>query len=107
MVVLGDMERNGDGVHPKLHKAMKLTDQLHLGYTGSEATFVHIMDGAHNKGSRHYVGLAFDLRIWRIEKDELAAFVRDLKLLLGEHFDVVNETSHIHVEYDPKYPSIN
>ncbi len=59
-----------------------------------------IREGNHGKGSLHYIGDAFDIRkpkkVWIINEIAL------IKEALGVHFDVVEEATHIHIEYDPK-----
>ncbi len=104
MKMLGATQRNGDVVHPRIHAAMAAADNLHLEMTAREVPIVHVMDGKHHKGSRHYVGLAFDMRIWYLDSPQ--AFAEELQRILGIHYDVVLEKTHIHVEYDPKYPSL-
>lgn len=49
--------------------------------------------------SLHWYGLAVDLRIWGLSHPDIT---RDtLAQRLGPDFDVVLETDHIHVEFDP------
>ena len=50
-------------------------------------------DGKHMVGSKHYEGLAVDIRFPL--RDEIRA-------TLGPDWDVVWEKDHIHAEYDPK-----
>ena len=59
-------------------------------------------DGVHMEGSKHYTGDALDLRISNIPKDQLQRYIKALKGRLGPDFDVVLESDHIHVEFDPK-----
>ena len=59
-----------------------------------------ICEGHHKRGSAHYTGNAFDLRIWGMGKPEQVT--RDIGEDLGDEFDVILEKDHIHVEYDPK-----
>ena len=66
---------------------------------GVDLILTSVTDGKHSKGSRHYSGLAFDMRT-RHMKDPKDAH-RRLSEALGEQFDVVLESTHIHVEYDP------
>ena len=65
------------------------------------------IDRAHGYKSRHHSGLAIDLT-WFDYKLPLA---KDIGYLLarrlGPCYDVVVEDNHIHIEYDPKYKSIN
>lgn len=62
-------------------------------------------DGIHSYGSLHYpantpdgTGRAVDLRIWDVDAEEA---VRKLREYLPNHFDIVLEEHHIHVEYQP------
>lgn len=61
-----------------------------------------VTDGKHGRGSLHFVGQAFDLRTRGLMPglvEELAKLLRDS---LGAEFDVVLESTHIHVEFQPK-----
>lgn len=58
--------------------------------------------GAHSAGSFHYYGYALDLRSWYFSRKIATEVTRKLRLALGSDYDVVNEGTHIHVEYDPK-----
>ena len=80
--------------------AMDLADEHHWNVTDQEAEITSVVDGTHSKHSRHYVGLAFDMRIWYITN--LDDFVVWLRAHLGDGYDVVLESTHIHVEFDPE-----
>lgn len=58
-------------------------------------------DGRHMPESLHYVGLAFDFRTRHVQPDDRIPLTAALQAGLGEAFDVVLESDHIHVEYDP------
>lgn len=75
---------------------------------GKELTVTSVCDGKHKAGSKHYEGYAFDCRTWKNstgvqmslrEKEALANACRES---LGEDWDVVVESTHLHIEYDPK-----
>lgn len=71
---------------------------------GYDTIVTSVMDGTHKVGSRHYSGLAVDLRIRHMERGK-AAEVRDkIHEAVGLWYDVILENSHIHIEYDPKHP---
>ncbi len=53
-----------------------------------------VQDGSHSPGSFHTVGLAWDMRKGRVSKSTV-------QKILGPDFDVVDEYSHRHVEFDP------
>lgn len=55
-------------------------------------------EGTHSAGSLHYAHLAIDIQKNTRVKQTIAA----LKIKLGVKYDVIEETSHIHIEYDPK-----
>jgi len=59
-----------------------------------------IREGTHGYASFHPSGRAFDLRF--PVNVNIKQFVERLKKHLGADFDVVLESTHIHVEYDPK-----
>lgn len=62
-------------------------------------------DGTHSPRSLHYEGLALDWRTRDLPGGPMgktAEIVRDLIAdRLGAAYDVVQEATHIHVEYDP------
>lgn len=69
-----------------------------FGYT---ATITSGRDGKHMTGSLHYSGQAFDFRSRDIASADLHHLVATLAEALGKEFDVVLESDHIHVEFDP------
>jgi len=87
---------------PEIKAAKLAANALHKEITGKEIVITAILDGKHMKGSRHYSGNAFDMRKWYLKKEQLNKFINALKISLGKDYDVVNETTHIHIEYDPK-----
>lgn len=60
------------------------------------------LEGKHSRGSLHYIGHAFDIRHFHIPEDKRASIVREIQGRVGADFDVVLESNHIHVEYQPK-----
>lgn len=69
-----------------------------------------VADSTHKGGSLHYQGNAFDLRVrdpmglWAASNDQIANFVSQLRASLNDGFDVVIESDHVHVEWQPKKP---
>lgn len=68
---------------------------------GVEMVVTSIREGNHGYGSLHYIGLAFDIR------PHSKITVEDIREVLGEHWDVVEEGKgtnwhHIHCELDRK-----
>lgn len=77
-----------------------LADPPPLG--GGGAIITSGIDGKHMQNSKHYTGHAFDFRTKYINLDTLKSIVAELKARLGPDFDVIDEGTHLHVEWDPK-----
>ncbi len=60
------------------------------------------IDGSHRKDSLHYVGKALDLRTRHLTHDEKNEVRDEMRAKLGDNYDVVLESDHLHVEYDPQ-----
>ncbi len=86
-----------------LPKAQKALRKVHRVFSVlKEDVFVTSMrDSTHSAGSFHHIGNAFDIRYmaYHHNRDKL---VDSLKEALGPDYDVIGESNHIHIEYDPK-----
>lgn len=89
------------GLRPEVVIAMLAAESVALRH-GQELVVTSGIDGSHSRGSEHYKGDAFDMRIWFFADPR--AVRDDLAVALGTDFDVILEGNHIHVEYDPKDP---
>lgn len=82
---------------------------------GEAVMVTSVKDGRHSTHSRHYIGLAVDVRTYGTRLGAIApdnavpsqvelaeAWVLRLKQFLGPDYDVVLERDHIHVEWDQK-----
>jgi hypothetical protein len=69
---------------------------------GKSMTLTSVTDHAVNRSpsSRHKSGLAFDIRILNIT--DPGSMRKEIAERLGEEFDCVLESDHIHIEWDPK-----
>ena len=85
-------------IHPQIVQKMDGVDAIYRGF-GVEAVITSGRDGKHGIGSLHYEGKAFDLRTWNVIEE----VARQLRMYLGPDFDVVVESDHIHVEFDPNH----
>lgn len=90
-----------NGVQPEMAMALHVIGSVyaHMGYY---CTVTSGTDGSHSKNSLHYAGLAVDTRTRDIAKEFHKELTRRLREALGSEFDVVLESDHIHIEYDPK-----
>lgn len=74
-----------------------------FGKYGIQPTITSAMDGNHMATSKHYTGDALDWRIWESDRQGVTNnIVFEMRYYLGGDYDVVLESDHIHVEYDPK-----
>jgi len=85
--------------------AVEVADELmKQHYPNIEFVITSVFDGRHKAGSFHYRGEAFDQRSrsFKTSKD-LNDYIMMLRKSLGPDYDVLFETDHIHIEYDPKH----
>jgi len=61
-----------------------------------------VTDGVHSRTSLHYSGSAVDFRISHIEPGRAKNLVERIRAALTDEFDVVLESDHVHVEFQPK-----
>jgi hypothetical protein len=71
---------------------------------GAEAVVTSGIEGSHSRASLHYAGAAIDLRVRDVNGNDLPRLAAKLKQRLGDDFDVLLESDHIHVEWQPKKP---
>lgn len=91
------------GVRPEVVLGMLITDST-MSELGFPCVITSVTEGTHSRGSIHYAGGAWDVRIRNIPDDDWPNLVSSLKQALGEDFDIVLESDHIHCEFQPKNP---
>lgn len=69
---------------------------------GAELVITSGVDGKHGDGSLHYSGLALDYRTSTLGGYATMVYTKVRALLKPLGYDVVLESDHMHVEYDPK-----
>ena len=70
---------------------------------GIELVITSATDSIHGYSSEHYKGDAVDIRTNTIKPETKKSFITaQIAEALGDEFDVVLESNHLHVEYDPK-----
>lgn len=80
-------------------RALNIVDRTFARFN-QEAVITSTYEGNHSPSSLHYADLAFDLRLPPTQRGDIIA---QLKNHLANHFDIVQESTHIHIEYDPKH----
>jgi len=90
------------GVQWQMFEAALVVECVWQTYGFHECVITSGNDGKHMDTSLHYKGLALDFRTWHIKPDSLVKMAADVRAKLGLDYDVVIETDHLHVEFDPK-----
>lgn len=60
-------------------------------------------DGVHKRGSLHYPGKALDYRVRYFDEATRRKVANILQYRLGQSYDVILKSTHMHVEHDPKH----
>lgn len=92
--------------HPAILHAMEIVDLYFRATFGREAIVTSIRDGSHGENSYHFGRpwdireMAFDVRTRGLTLSERERALSALRMYLGDAFDVVLESDHIHIERD-------
>ena len=90
------------GIRNETNVGMMVAEAVLAEY-GQELVITSAVDGRHKRASAHASGRAFDVRIWTLQADNTETeATQSLQVALGSEFDVVEESDHIHIEWDPK-----
>lgn len=92
------------GIRPELLFALLVADGVWRDLSLPELTVTSLLDGEHSRNSLHYLGCAADLRTRNISPYQIPQVIGRLKERLGDTYDIIAETNHIHVEYQPHKP---
>lgn len=90
------------GIRPEIIFAIMVVEYVYLSY-GEELVITSAVDGRHSSSSLHYSGCAFDARTSYFTGAIAKNVVDDIRSRLGFDYDVVLESDHLHVEFQPKY----
>lgn len=93
------------GLVPQMTIAIMAADAIFERY-GVDCVITSGNDGKHSAKSKHYAGMAVDLRINNLPNPEAdgKAIAAELNEALGVDFDVIFEVDHIHCEFEPRRP---
>jgi hypothetical protein len=69
---------------------------------GHDLTITACVDRKHATGSLHYAGAAIDIRTRDLPPADVQKVLAQIKACVGDDFDVLLETDHIHIEFQPK-----
>lgn len=85
-------------LRPEIRKKLNEIARRVWSIEKTELVITSTYEGNHSEGSLHYANLAVDIR-----RHKKGQEVRDeLRDKFGMDYDVILESDHIHIEYDPK-----
>ena len=89
------------GLRPEMLVGIMVAEGVYakLGYP---LIITSVCDRRHSSGSLHYVGLAVDFRTRHLPSSKKMIVAGNLRQALGTEFDVVHESDHLHLEFQPK-----
>ena len=90
-----------NGMKPEILLAIFVAEQVYAHF-GFLLTVTSVNDSKHGFNSLHYIGYAFDCRTRNIEKKEQFKIKEEIEKRLGSEFDVLVESDHIHIEFQPE-----
>lgn len=107
--------RKVDGVSGEIQLAIVIWDAINRENGFDEGTITSLGDGVHTaKNSKHYGTYRLnkgkmgwwidgvDFRTHYMFKNQIMSFADELRKRLGEGYQVIIESTHLHVEWDPK-----
>lgn len=83
---------------PPIRKKLNLISSIVNQYSEKELVITSTYEGTHSPGSLHYADLAIDIR--RTTRQSI--IINNLRQALGKNYDVILESTHVHIEYDPR-----
>jgi len=90
------------GLKTEILAAIAVAESVYTHY-GVPCVVTSVTEGEHSPGSRHYIGQAIDIRTRNVPNEAmLSKIVVSIKDALTDEYDVVLETTHLHIEVDPK-----
>ena len=87
------------GLQLEMREVLKCADQVWKSLK-QELVVTSALDGTHSAGSYHYFGYALDFRTNYFTPNEKKQAARDLRLMLSAKYFVLEESNHIHVQYN-------
>lgn len=89
------------GIKPEIVPALLAVDRIYrdLGHT---AVITSCTEGNHSEISRHYLGMAIDIRVRQLKPGDAKKVAAQLRVDLGPEYFVYEHSTHIHIGYKPR-----
>ena len=84
---------------PQMVLATQIIAEVYAAY-GVDCVVTSANDSEHMEGSKHGTGEALDYRTRDLTSEQQVNLTNTIIASLGQEFDVVLESDHLHVEYD-------
>lgn len=91
-----------DGIRPEAVLGIAVAHSVYAQRGYPVMVVTSVVDGQHSAGSLHYSGNAFDLRTRTLRQEDINSVAEAIRNALPREFDVLVESTHIHVEFQPK-----
>ena len=91
------------GIRPEVLLAIVAAERV-FEDAGADLVLTACVDGKHSVGSLHYAGQAVDIRTRDLPPESRQKLVARIRECMGEDYDVILESDHIHLEFQPKRP---
>ena len=88
------------GIQPEILFAIMVANSIFAANYGHDVVITSVTDGDHGKGTLHKHGYAVDFRTRDMAPNTQKIITESLKKCLGDQYDVVLESNHIHIEFD-------
>lgn len=89
------------GMRPELFLAILVADGVYTSL-GQELVITSLLDGTHSNTSLHYTGCGVDFRTRYFKEGQAEKARNDIAGRLTSDYDVILESNHIHLEYQPR-----
>lgn len=100
-MILKDKSISIQGIRPELLYAIIVANDVYKEFN-QELVITSLNDGRHSSTSLHYSGCAADFRTRYFAPGEAQEVTKKLDEKLGIDYDVILESDHIHLEYQPR-----
>lgn len=91
------------GLRPEMILGIMVVASVYADF-GYDFVITSALDSKHSNTSLHYIGCAIDIRTKHLPPGVATAIKNAIKEALTSDFDVILESNHIHLEFQPRNP---
>lgn len=90
-----------NGIKPEMMLVITIAQEFYKDLK-IDCVITSCCDGKHSSTSLHYVGYALDFRTRNMNNFQQKLLLESLKNQLTKEYDIILESNHLHVEFQPK-----